>query len=149
SGSLGATCSSNDECATGFACVGASAGFPNGECTRACGAQACPSGAVCTDLRDTTASAVVCGPGCSGDSDCRAGYSCCGSFTGGKVCVPSAYCPATNLGTSADLGAQCSAGSCASGETCGGGNTFPGGACTRACVVGNDATCPSNGRCVD
>jgi hypothetical protein len=129
--------------------MASSLGFPGGECTRACGAAACPAGAVCTDLRSTSANAVICSAGCNADADCRSGYACCSAFTGGKACLPPSFCPSTNLGTSADLGAACTTGSCAAGETCGGGNPFPGGACTLPCAIGNQATCPSNGRCID
>ena len=146
---LGDTCFADSDCAAGLGCLVGNTGFPNGTCSQACIATSCPAGAVCTDVRDTSAGVIACMAGCSKDADCRSGYACCTAYQGGGACLPAAFCPSQTLGTSADLGAACTSGSCAGGESCGGGTTFPSSACTRGCVVGNTSTCPANGRCAD
>src|SRR5262249_13669899 len=148
-GELGTPCRSHDDCKSGLGCLAAADGFSDGACSHGCATTACPARSVCVDLRATPAQTSACMPACAGDGDCRAGYSCCKSLPT-SACLPAALCPATNLGASPDVGMACPAGgSCAGGETCQGGDPFPGGACTRACVLGNADTCPSNARCID
>lgn len=149
-GELGAACRTHDDCKSGLGCLGTADGFSDGVCSRGCAAIACPTKSVCVDLRTTPAGASACMAACTGDGDCRNGYSCCKSLTGASACLPAAMCPATNLGASPDVGMACPAGgACAGGETCQAGAPFPDGACTRACALGNADTCPSNARCVD
>ncbi len=150
-GVLGAGCLDSSDCAAGLGCLTGALGFPSGTCAPACNTTSCPARSVCADLRDTDAGVVACMLGCGTDDDCRQGYACCTAFPGGGACLPAAYCPRTSLPASADLGDSCAVGgtSCAASETCQGGLPFPNGACTAQCVLGNAATCPANGRCID
>jgi hypothetical protein len=147
---LGGACSWSRDCATdggtSLACALDGTGLSGGLCTAACTSSSCPSGSTCADLRSTPVNQQVCLTSCSADGQCRAGWSCCAALGG---CLPSALCPAAAAGASGDLGNVCAAGSCASGEQCRTGPGFPGGACTKTCVPGQAATCPSNGACVD
>src|SRR5438445_2641795 len=120
--------------------------MPGAHGTYACAGDACPTGAVCTDLR-ASGSGVFCSTACTTQTQCRSGYTCCPGF---GACVPAANCPAQDRAASADLGTPCtSAAQCAGpGETCGTGPEFPGGACTSACNPGDPRTCPSGSSCV-
>ena len=119
---IGDPCPNGDaSCTVGSSCA---TSMPGGLCTYACAGDACPTGAVCTDLR-ASGSGVFCSTACTTQTQCRSGYTCCPGF---GACVPAANCPAQDRAASADLGTPCtSAAQCAGpGEICGTGPEFPG-----------------------
>ena len=139
--SIGEACTTDAACSVGSICAAA---MPGGLCTYTCAGDACPTGAVCTDLR-ASGSGIVCSKACTSSADCRSGYTCCPGF---GACVPAASCPAQSRPASADLGNACPPAGCAAGEICGSGPEFPGGACTSACNPADQSTCPSGSSCV-
>jgi len=145
---VGEACTADNTCSVGALCATA---MPGGLCTYSCAGSACPSGAVCADLR-AGGSGILCAKGCAAQADCRSGYTCC---PGLGACVPQANCPPQGRPASADLGKACPAGGCAAAEICAADPApglpnpeFPGGACTAACNPNDQTTCPANGKCV-
>ncbi len=103
-GGLGAPCTSDNQCA-GSLCLGGA--FTGGYCSSVVaecdpGGAACSDGGMCTKSGgidvDGAAQAEFCLSTCTGQGDCRQGYSCCYGATysqmaGVMVCVPPSLCP--------------------------------------------------------
>jgi hypothetical protein len=91
---VGAPCTNNNECGTGF--CGHSWGLlsvPGGYCTADCSGankNICPAGSTCEHLANV---GDFCLSTCPPDP-CRSGYKCCdlGKGGGSKSCAPGAFC---------------------------------------------------------
>ncbi len=148
---LGAACTSNAQCATGFC---QQLGFNDGYCTTSCqSASDCPSGSTCGSDPNGTAS-NICLKTCSGaggTSGCRAGYVCEKRTTlnGSAVCVPGCNSVAScgTAPTCDNRGFCCgSAGyACCDGQSCGSGLQCTSGYCTQ-CGAENGPCC-TGGSC--
>ncbi|MBI5510446.1 MAG: hypothetical protein HY903_16945 [Deltaproteobacteria bacterium] len=113
-GTFGASCNGPDQCGTGLACIGDSAG---GTCTRTC-----------------------IGSGNGGDADCPSGWACydstSGPLDGSMLCESTSMLPASTPGQPFDQapGASCAAGNrCQTGVCDSTTNT-----CVRSCAANRD-----------
>lgn len=130
----GQACTASAECASGFCLTQAEFGFPNGYCTGACNSfVACAAGSECIDYKqepfcfkacstaddcgsgqqcrklDSASGALVCGPGCTADSECE-GFGVCDENSG--FCVIPEDCD-TEGDEDGDGLADCEDGDCA------------------------------------
>ncbi len=86
---VGASCTTRDECAPGQTCLDAPGGF----CTKTCAVEGsvkdCPGGTVCGYFG---ASKLVCSTYCTTNADCRVNYQCAAlqgtESAGKKACQP-------------------------------------------------------------
>ena len=79
---IGDECSSNADCGQGRICDLSSRG---GYCTvTPCADESCPEGSACVEFENEES---YCMAICSGNDDCRGGYSCDGSLGSTKVCI--------------------------------------------------------------
>jgi hypothetical protein len=176
---LGQSCSSDPGACSGGTCLREyESGYPGSYCIfLGCDSDApdasdgCPGDGVCLAKGETT----FCLDGCTGDADCREGYSCSPSdptdATSTSACVPSctadAQCanrgfvcnPGTGLCTMA-LAPETIGGACGTVADCPGGvcvseegSGWPEGMCVyagcRLSGMGSSVTCPMGTLCVD
>ncbi len=84
---VGAECTSRDQCEPGQDCFPTPKGFCSKGCSEPGQTRECPSGSVCTVFYGTT---PVCSQKCDSSSDCRDGFSCSLAATGSdsSACQP-------------------------------------------------------------
>ncbi len=147
---IGAMCDGSQECGEGQSCIDERFGFPGGTCgllfvdCDAATDAGCPTGSACLTFTARFGTFGACVAGCTGDSDCRAGYECTARDDGSSYCGPAF--------NGANLGQVCSAGrgDCSGGVCLSEGDTgWPDSYCVdTGCDPVANTGCPGDGVCV-
>lgn len=165
---VGSPCTSDTECASlssAAVCKLATnpygTPYPDGYCTKPC-TTPCPADSFCVaGARRYGENDSFCWRACGSGSDCRAGYDCYQTTSGGRGCWLSPF-PTPDAGPPAPpdlIGSPCAmdddcrnppfGGFCTPERNSSGNPTgYIGGYCSAPCDVGGEAQCGSNGTCV-